>query len=60
MIICIVLAILLVLIIGYAAMNDGRLWGEPENYQDKSCQNNYDCCDSVIGMCRRCVNNKCK
>ncbi len=56
MIICIVLAILLVLIIGYAAMNDGRLWGEPENYKvDGFCKMNDHC-----NRGQKCVNNRCK
>ncbi len=48
--ICIVLAILIVGLIGYAAMNDGKIWGE-ENYRYQS----VDCCNIPAGTPGSCV-----
>jgi hypothetical protein len=45
--ICIVLAILIVLIIGYAAMNGGKLWGEPENYYQTCTEDSI--CKTING-----------
>ncbi len=34
--VCIILAVIIVVIIGRAAMNGGKLWGEQENYLFRS------------------------
>ena len=46
--VCIFLAIVIVLILGYAAMNGGKLWGK-EYYGDRpGCKEDHDC---MSGKC---------
>ena len=46
--VCIILAIVIVILVGYAVFNKGKLWGEQENYQ--KC--------SVLAAASTCMNNR--
>ena len=53
MIICIILAIIIIGILSYAVMNEGKLWEKKENYK---CSKHSDCC-SAAQLADK--NNKC-